>query len=209
MSSNIVITMARQYGSGGKTIGAMLAKELGINCYSREILRMASEESGINERLFGMSDEKMKGAGWFKILSRPYDGELLPPEDKDFVSEENIFNYQAKIIKDLAEKESCVIVGRCADYALEDFDNCISVYVHAPFEDRIKRIENEYGIPNGKSKEMLMKKDKQRSSYYNYYSSNKWGDAKSYDLCLNSSYLGIDGSVDLIKKIIAMKESEK
>ena len=101
MSSNIVITMARQYGSGGKTIGAMLAKELGINCYSREILRMASEESGINERLFGMSDEKMKGAGWFKILSRPYDGELLPPEDKDFVSEENIFNYQAKIIKDL------------------------------------------------------------------------------------------------------------
>ena len=209
MSSNIVITMARQYGSGGKTIGAMLAKELGINCYSREILRMASEESGINERLFGMSDEKMKGAGWFKILSRPYDGELLPPEDKDFVSEENIFNYQAKIIKDLAEKESCVIVGRCADYALEDFDNCISVYVHAPFEDRIKRIENEYGIPNGKSKEMLMKKDKQRSSYYNYYSSNKWGDAKSYDLCLNSSYLGIDGSVDLIKKVIAMKESEK
>ena len=89
MSSNIVITMARQYGSGGKTIGAMLAKELGINCYSREILRMASEESGINERLFGMSDEKMKGAGWFKILSRPYDGELLSPEEKGFVSEEN------------------------------------------------------------------------------------------------------------------------
>ena len=89
MSNNIVITMARQYGSGGKTIGAMLAKELGINCYSREILRMASEESGINERLFGMSDEKMKGAGWFKILSRPYDGELLSPEEKGFVSEEN------------------------------------------------------------------------------------------------------------------------
>ena len=123
--------MARQYGSGGKTIGAMLAKELGINCYSREILRMASEESGINERLFGMSDEKMKGAGWFKILSRPYDGELLPPEDKDFVSEENIFNYQAKIIKDLAEKESCVIVGRCADYVLKDNPNVVSVFVHA------------------------------------------------------------------------------
>ena len=99
MSSNIVITMARQYGSGGKTIGAMLAKELGINCYSREILRMASEESGINERLFGMSDEKMKGAGWFKILSRPYDGELLPPEDKDFVSEENILTIRQRSSK--------------------------------------------------------------------------------------------------------------
>ena len=123
--------------------------------------------------------------------------------------QDEIYFTQNRIIKELADKGPCVIVGRCADYALEDFDNCISVYVHAPFEDRIKRIENEYGIPNGKSKEMLMKKDKQRSSYYNYYSSNKWGDAKSYDLCLNSSYLGIDGSVDLIKKVIAMKESEK
>ena len=100
-------------------------------------------------------------------------------------------------------------VGRCADYALEDFDNCLSVYVHAPFEDRINRIENEYGIVKEKSKEVLMKKDKQRSSYYNYYSSNKWGDAKSYDLCLNSSFLGIDGSVEMIKKVITMKESQK
>jgi len=111
MGENIVITIARQYGSGGKTIGAMLAKELGINCYSREILKMASEESGINEGLFGMSDEKIKKAPWFKILSRPYDGELLTPEDRDFVSDDNLFNYQAKVIQDLAEKESCVIVG--------------------------------------------------------------------------------------------------
>ena len=114
-----------------------------------------------------------------------------------------------EIIKKLASEESCVIVGRCADYALEDFDNCLSVYVHAPFEDRIKRIETEYGIVKEKSKEVLMKKDKQRSSYYNYYSSNKWGDAKSYDLCLNSSYLGIDGSVEMIKKVIDMKESQE
>ena len=146
MSSNIVITMARQYGSGGKTIGAMLAKELGINCYSREILRMASEESGINERLFGMSDEKMKGAGWFKILSRPYDGELLPPEDKDFVSEENIFNYQAKIIKDLAEKESCVIVGRCADAILKDDPDCIGIFLSAPLKTRIQTVMKRDGL---------------------------------------------------------------
>lgn len=129
MSSNIVITMARQYGSGGKTTELCLQKSWN-NCYSREPA-YGTEESGINERLFGMSDEKMKGAGWFKILSRPYDGELLPPEDKDFVSEENIFNYQAKIIKDLAEKESCVIVGRCADYVLKDNPNVVSVFVHA------------------------------------------------------------------------------
>ena len=109
---NIVITIARQYGSGGKTIGAMLARDLGINCYSREILKMASEESGINERLFGQADERVKIASWFKVLKKPYEGELLPPESSGFVSDENLFNYQAKVIKDLAEKESCVIVGR-------------------------------------------------------------------------------------------------
>ena len=108
---NIVITISRQYGSGGKTIGAMLAKELGINCYSREILRMASEDSGINEKLFGMSDEKVRKAGWFKLLSRPYEGGLIPPEDREFTSDDNLFNYQAKVIKELAAKESCVIVG--------------------------------------------------------------------------------------------------
>ena len=101
---NIVITISRQYGSGGKTIGAMLAKELGINCYSREILRMASEDSGINEKLFGMSDEKVRKAGWFKLLSRPYEGGLIPPEDREFTSDDNLFNYQAKVIKELAAK---------------------------------------------------------------------------------------------------------
>ena len=120
---NIVITISRQYGSGGKTIGAMLAKELGINCYSREILRMASEDSGINEKLFGMSDEKVRRAGWFKLLSRPYEGGLIPPEDREFTSDDNLFNYQAKVIKELAAKESCVIVGRCADYVLKDYSN--------------------------------------------------------------------------------------
>ena len=93
---NVVITVSRQYGSGGKTIAAMLAKDLGINCYSREILRMASEDSGINERLFGMSDEKIRHAGWFKLLSRPYGGELLPPEDRDFVSDDNLFNFRRR-----------------------------------------------------------------------------------------------------------------
>ena len=125
---NMVITVSRQYGSGGKTIAAMLAQKLGINCYSREILKMASEDSGINERLFGMSDEKIRHAGWFKTLSRPYTGELLPPEDKGFVSDDNLFNYQAKTIKELAEKESCIIVGRCANYILRDNPDVLSVF---------------------------------------------------------------------------------
>ena len=205
MSSNIVITMARQYGSGGKTIGAMLAKELGINCYSREILRMASEESGINERLFGMSDEKMKGAGWFNILSRPYDGELLPPEDKDFVSEENIFNYQAKIIKDLAEKESCVIVGRCADYVLKDNPNVVSVFVHADEKFCLDRAMERNSMTEKEMKKYIEKTDKFRGDFYRYHTGHEWADARNYDLCLNSGKLGFQKCVEEIKAYIKIR----
>ena len=124
---NVVITISRQYGSGGKTIAAMLAQKLGVNFYSRDILKMASEDSGINEELFGMSDEKIRRAGWLHTLSHPYEGKLLPPEDKEFVSDDNLFNYQAKVIKDLAQKESCVIVGRCSNFILRDEPNVLSV----------------------------------------------------------------------------------
>ena len=143
---NIVITISRQYGSGGKTIGAMLAKELGINCYSREILRMASEDSGINEKLFGMSDEKVRRAGWFKLLSRPYEGGLIPPEDREFTSDDNLFNYQAKVIKELAAQESCVIIGRCADYVLRDDPDVIKLYFCAPKKDCVARVMNQNGL---------------------------------------------------------------
>ena len=199
--------MARQYGSGGKTIGAMLAKELGINCYSREILRMASEESGINERLFGMSDEKMKGAGWFKILSRPYDGELLPPEDKDFVSEENIFNYQAKIIKDLAEKESCVIVGRCADYVLGDYSNVINTFIYAYKDDRLNRIMDIYKLTEKQAADKIKKTDRERKLYYEARTGREWGGIESNSMLFNTSLLGIDGVTDALEAIYRKWES--
>ena len=204
---NFVITIARQYGSGGKTIGAMLAKELGINCYSREILRMASEESGINERLFGMSDEKMKGAGWFKILSRPYDGELLPPEDKDFVSEENIFNYQAKIIKDLAEKESCVIVGRCADYVLKDNPNVVSVFVHADEKFCLDRAMERNSMTEAEMQKFIHQTNRYRADYYKHYTGRDWVDARNYDLCLNSGKLGFEKCVEEIEAYIKVRFS--
>ena len=200
-----VITIARSYGSGGKTLGNLLAKDLGINCYSREILRMASEESGINERLFGMSDEKMKGAGWFKILSRPYDGELLPPEDKDFVSEENIFNYQAKIIKDLAEKESCVIVGRCADYVLKDNPNVVSVFVHADEKFCLDRAMERNSMTEKEMKKYIEKTDKFRGDFYRYHTGHEWADARNYDLCLNSGKLGFQKCVEEIKAYIKIR----
>ena len=131
---NYVIAISRQFGSGGKTIGENLAKELGVNCYSREILRMASDESGIKEELFNANDEKISNGILTGISKNIYNGQLIPPGDRDFVSPENLFYYQAKIIKDLASRESCVIVGRCADFVLKDYENLISVFVHAPKE---------------------------------------------------------------------------
>ena len=115
-----VITIARSYGSGGRTLGKLLAKELGIHCYDRELLRMASEQSGINEALFGQVDEKVKSLPLFGISKKIYKGEVFPPESDDFVSDDNLFNYQAKVIKEVAAEESCVIIGRCADFILKD-----------------------------------------------------------------------------------------
>ena len=118
--NNLVITIAREYGSGGKTIGEMLARESGISSYSSEIIKMASEDSGINEQLFAQKDEKLKPSRQILGMSKVYKGGLIDPESDDFVSDDNLFNYQAKIIKDLARTQNCVIIGRCADFILKD-----------------------------------------------------------------------------------------
>ena len=202
MGENIVITIARQYGSGGKTIGAMLAKELGINCYSREILKMASEESGINEGLFGMSDEKIKKAPWFKILNRPYDGELLTPEDRDFVSDDNLFNYQAKVIKELAAQESCVIIGRCADYLLRDDPDVIKLYFCAPKKDCVARVMNQNGLSEKEAERRIEKIDKYRAEYYRYYTGRDWNDARNYNFCLDTTSMSYEKLVEVVTNFI-------
>mgnify|MGYP002597058551 CR=1 FL=1 len=199
MGENIVITIARQYGSGGKTIGAMLAKELGINCYSREILKMASEESGINEGLFGMSDEKIKKAPWFKILNRPYDGELLTPEDRDFVSDDNLFNYQAKIIRELAQRESCVIIGRCSNYILKDYPNVLRVFIHADWNFRMEKAAEKLSMSQKEIEKFLQKDDKRKDEYYRRFTGEEWKDATQYDLCLDSSKLGYEKCIEEIE----------
>ena len=196
---NVVITIARQYGSGGKTIGAMLAKDLGINCYSREILKLASDESGINERLFGQKDERLKIPSWFKPLKRPYEGDLIPPESSGFVSDDNLFNYQAKIIKDLAGTESCVIVGRCADYVLRNYPNVISVFIHADSEFCIERALERNSMTRKEMEKFIAKTDKFRGDFYKYHTGREWTDARNYDLCLYSGKLGFEKCVEEIK----------
>ena len=201
----VVVTIARQYGSGGKTIGNMLARDLGIKAYSREILRLASEDSGINEALFNQVDERLKSTPLFKIMRREYKGELIPPESEDFLSNQNLFNDQAKVIKDLAELGSCVIIGRCADYVLRDFPGVVRVFVHAPADYCLEQAI-ERGAYNGKDIEKYIQKtDKGRADYYHYYTGQEWTDARNYDLCLNSQKLGFEGCVEAIKAYIAVR----
>ena len=196
-----VITIARSYGSGGKTLGNLLAKDLGINCYSREILRMASDESGINEALFGEVDEKMKKSPLlFNILKKnPYKGGVLPPESSDFVSDDNLFNYQAKVIKDLAQKESCVIVGRCSNFILRDEPNVLSVYIHADKDFCLARAMERNSMSEKEMQRKIERTNKYRSDFYYYHTGHKWTDARDYDLCLDSGKLGFEKCVEEIE----------
>ena len=136
---NFVITIARQYGSGGRTVGEMLAKKLGIGYYDKDIIRMASEDSGIHETLFGRVDEYSSAKKPLFGKNGIYSGELISPQSKDFTSDENLFNYQAKIIRELAEKESCVIIGRCSNYILKDYPNVLRVFIHADWDFRMEK----------------------------------------------------------------------
>ena len=203
--SKYVITIARGYGSGGKTIGKMLAESLGISFYDRELLRLASDDSGINEELFVKADEKVKKSLLFKIARKAYKGELIPPDSDDFVSNDNLFNYQAKIIKELAEQENCVIVGRAADYILKDCDNVVKVFVHAPLEACIKTLVDMTGKSEKEIEKQILSIDKHRADYYRYYTGRNWEDAKNYDLCLNSSQLGFDKCVEIVKDYLDIR----
>ncbi len=196
---NIVITIARQYGSGGRTVGEMLANKLGIHFYDKELMKLASDESGINEALFVNADEKVKATKLFNLTKTAYHGELISPESDDFTSSDNLFNYQAKIIRQLAEEgESCVIMGRCADYVLKDYDNVLSVFVHAPMDFCMEQAAKKHSMSEKELERYIIKTDRHRAGYYKYHTGREWTDARNYDLCLDSSKLGFERCVEEI-----------
>ncbi|MEF9940804.1 MAG: cytidylate kinase-like family protein [Lachnospiraceae bacterium] len=198
--NNVIITIGRQFGSGGKTIGETLAKELNIPCYNNEILRMASDESGINEALFNQTDEKLQNGSLFGVAKHIYDGQLIAPGRDNFISSENLFYYQAKVMKDLAEKESCVIIGRCADFVLKEYPNVVRVFVHAPKDYCLARAGERVALKGKELEKYVAKTDKYRGDFYHYYTGNEWEDARNYDLCLDSSKLGFDKTGEIIKE---------
>ena len=202
---HVVITIARQYGSGGRTIGKMLAKNMGISCYGSNLLKMASEESGINEQLFRKADEKLKNTPFLRMSTDIYTGDLISPDSSDFVSAKNLFNYQAKVIKGLAESESCVIIGRAADFVLKDYPNVVSVFVHGSKEFNLARAMEQNSMTESEMEKFIAKTDKYRAEFYKHYTGREWTDARNYDLCLNSSKLGFEKCVEEIKAYINVR----
>ena len=195
----IIISIGRQYGSGGREIGKRLAKEFNIDFYDKELITLAAKESGFSEEILKENDENHNGSFLYSLVMGTYTGgNNLPLNHKLFLA-------QFDTIKKLAEEKSCVIIGRCADYALEYNPNCVKVFIHADIDSRIKRAIEEYGVSPDKVEEVIKKTDKKRESYYNFYTGKKWGLMENYDITINSSFSGIDGAVRVIADLVKEK----
>ena len=199
---NTIITIGRQFGSGGHEIGEKLAQFWGIKCYDKELLARAAKESGYCEEMFRNHDERPTNSFLYNLVMDTYSFGYNSSNFVDMPISHKVFLAQFDAIKKLAKEEPCVIVGRCADYALAEFKNCVHIFIHGDLETRIQRVAKKYELTSDKAKEMIIKKDKQRASYYNYYSSKKWASVESYHLSVDSSLLGIDGTVELIKQFV-------
>ena len=194
-----IYTIGREFGSNGLAVGEALAKKLGINFYDKELLQEAAKKSGFCEEILENHDEKPTNSFLYSLVMDTYStaGYATAPF-LDMPLNHKVFLAQFDAIKAIADEGPCVIIGRCADYALQDRDNCINLFIHSDFDVRVKHIMERYNLSEDKAKDMINKKDKQRANYYNFYSNKKWGKAESYDLSIDSSILGIDGTVDLI-----------
>ncbi|MEI3199482.1 MAG: cytidylate kinase-like family protein [Lachnospiraceae bacterium] len=208
MGYKTIITIGRQYGSAGKEIGLTLAERMGVKCYDKELLDRAAKESGLCQELFEHHDEKPTSSFLYSLVMDTYSTGYSSAAFADMPINHKIFLAQFNSIKELAKEGSCVIVGRCADYALADDPNLLAVFMNAPLKARIRRIAEKYDLTDAKAKDLIQKTDKKRASYYNYYSNKKWGDAASYHYCLDSSYLGVQGTVDLLKFLVDKKEGK-
>lgn len=195
--SNLIITIGRQTGSGGSVVGEKLAKRLNIPYYDRELLARAAKDSGMSEKLFERHDEQPTRSLLYSLATSSF-SVGFPQNYSDMPLDHKIFLAQFDAIRKIAEEGPCVIVGRCADYALEERGDLLTVFILASRDDRIKRIMEKNKLTEEKAQSFIRKNDKNRANYYDYYSSKRWGSAESYDLCLNSSVFGVDGCVDLI-----------
>lgn len=204
MKPKFIITIGREFGSGGREIGEVVAAKLGIDFYDKKLIEIASQKSGINKELFENADESKS----YSLIGSLFGLRTSPASEISpgcFLSNETLFNIQSDVIRELASKDSALFVGRCADYVLEECDSCINIFITADREDRVKRVCSRTGLDPDKASDLIDKIDKRRASYYNYFSNKRWGEISSYDLSINSSLLGIKGTAALIVKLVNEK----
>lgn len=209
MANHTIFTIGRQYGSGGHDVGLMLAKELGIPFYDKELLARAAKDSGFCQELFENHDEKPTNSFLYSLVMDTYSLGYSSAAFSEMPLNHKVFLAQFDTIKKIAEEGPCVIVGRCADYALEDFPNVVNVFIHADLQSRIRRIAQRHDLSDAKAKDLILKTDKRRASYYNYYTSKKWGEASGYDLCLNTSSLSLEDAIHMIQEFASCKAEKK
>ena len=208
--ANKIYTIGREFGSGGREVGEKLAAKLGIKLYDKELLQQAAKDSGFCEEIFENHDEKPTNSFLYSLVMDTYSvSSYSAAPFLDMPLNHKVFLAQFETIKKIAEKESCVIVGRCADYALSDNPDCINVFIHADLDVRIKNVSKNLNITENKARDIINKTDKQRASYYNYYTSKKWGDSKSYNLSLDAGKLGTDNCVEMILKFRELMDAMK
>lgn len=205
MAGNLIIALNRQYGSGGKEVGTKLAKELNIKLYDEEIPELAAKKSGIRKDYFEKVDEKPTDSFLYALAMNTFsmNGTMNPFDNT--LSSDHLFNLQAEAVKDIAKQGPCVIIGRCAEYILREEQKCISIFISASIEKRMERIRRLYQLSEKEAQKKINSMDKKRESYYNYYAGKEWDSLRSYDLSVNTGELGIDNTVELIKKYIELR----
>ncbi len=196
------VCITRTCGSGGTEIGRMLSEQLGIALYDRKLLRLASEDSGINEQIFAKADQDTKKTLLYKVSRSVYSGEVIPPESGNFLSDRNLFEYQAKVLRELLKKESYVVLGRAADFVLKDQPNAVSIFLSASEEACVEREREIMQMDTFGVNRHIRSINRYRSEYYKYHTGKKWRNPENYDLCLRTDALGYQGCVDLIRDYI-------
>lgn len=199
----IIINVGRQLGSGGRVIASMLAKDFGCKFYDKELLNLAAKESGFCETFFEQNDEQKGFLKSFFYAHMPFLSGSNFYSNK--LSQESLFQFQSDAIRKAANEGSCVFVGRCADYVLRDYKNTASVFITADLDERVERVAKRHGCGKETAMKIITDRESERSTYYNYYTGKKWGYSASYDLCINSSILGMERTEELIKEFIKNK----
>ncbi len=202
-----IITISRAFGSGGSEIAGKLAEKLGIKYYDKDLLKRAAEESGMCHEIFENHDERPTSSFLYNLVMDTYSFSYGSSPYVEMPISHKVFLAQFETIKNIAAEGPCIIVGRCADYALADLPNVINIFIHSTIEARAERISKKYDLTLDKAKDMIYKKDKQRANYHNFYSSKKWGKADTYDLCIDSHKLGIEKTVAYIEDYVKLIES--